>query len=249
MSDAFKKHGIDHLSPSSLNLFAAAPAVWVMERLLNRKAPVGCAAHRGTAVEAGIIHGLDGASDEDAVTLAERVFGEKAALSGDPNREKERAAIAPMVVTGLAEMRPYGKPSRTQEMVRWKVDGVSVPVIGYYDAIWDDHGVVIDFKSTHRLPSQISTSHARQVALYKAALGDNLDARITYVTPKKAATYRLENAREHVVALERIARTLGRFLSVSDDPKELASIIIPDVDSFYLAAPEARRAAFEVFGI
>jgi len=247
--NAFERHGIDHLSPSSLNLFAAAPAVWVMERLLNRRAPVGCAAHRGTAVEDGIITGLAGASDDDAVKAAEQTFGGKAALSADPNKEKERAAIDPMVRAGLAELRGYGTPSKTQGKVSWSVDGLPVPIIGFYDALWEGDGIIIDFKSTHRLPSQISTSHARQVALYKAALGDNIDARITYVTPKKSATYRLENSREHVRSLERIAHTVQRFLSVSNDPKELAGIIIPDVDSFYLAAPEARQAAFEVFGI
>ncbi len=38
-ANAFERHGIDHLSPSSLNLWAAEPALWVMERLLGRKSP------------------------------------------------------------------------------------------------------------------------------------------------------------------------------------------------------------------
>ena len=46
-------HGIAHLSPSSINAYVAQPAAWLMERLLQRRAPVGSAAHRGTAVEAG----------------------------------------------------------------------------------------------------------------------------------------------------------------------------------------------------
>lgn len=33
MSNGFEKHGIAHLSASSLNLWAAEPAVWAMERL------------------------------------------------------------------------------------------------------------------------------------------------------------------------------------------------------------------------
>ena len=51
----FAVHHIEHLSISQLNLWAAAPAVWVMERLLGRKTPVGAAAHRGTAVEAALL--------------------------------------------------------------------------------------------------------------------------------------------------------------------------------------------------
>ena len=38
--------------------FAAEPALWVMERLLKMTGPVGAAAHRGTAAEAGIVAGL-----------------------------------------------------------------------------------------------------------------------------------------------------------------------------------------------
>jgi hypothetical protein len=115
--------------------------------------------------------------------------------------------------------------------------------------MWEDHGILIDLKTTHALPSKISTNHARQVALYVAAKSNNLDARICYVTTKKSATYRLENIQQHVDALSRIALTIQRFLSISSDPQELAQIVVPDVDSFYFADPLACQAAFEVWGL
>jgi hypothetical protein len=37
MGSSFERHGIDPLSASSLNLWAAEPALWVMERLLGRR--------------------------------------------------------------------------------------------------------------------------------------------------------------------------------------------------------------------
>ena len=37
-------------SPSSLNLFAASPAMFVMERVLGIRQPVGVPAHRGTGL-------------------------------------------------------------------------------------------------------------------------------------------------------------------------------------------------------
>jgi len=73
--------------------------------------------------------------------------------------------------------------------------------------------------------------------------------RMAYVTPQKSAIYRLENVREHGMALLRIAQAIGRFLAVSDDPKELAGILVPDIDSFYWNDPDTRQAAFEVYGI
>ena len=154
-----------------------------------------------------------------------------------------------MVEQGLSELWPYGKPSSTQGKIEYHVEGLAVPLIGFFDLEWENHGVLVDLKTTHALPSKISTNHARQVALYVAARGDNLDARITYVTSKKVATYQLENKREHVKALERVALTIQRFLSQSDDPKELAQLVVPDVDSFYFNDPATRQAAFEIWGM
>jgi hypothetical protein len=54
---------------------------------------------------------------------------------------------------------------------------------------------------------------------------------------------------QHVLALEKIALTIQRFLSISDDPAELASLVVPEVDSFYFADPMARKAAFDVWGL
>jgi len=246
----FERHDITHLSPSSLNLFVSAPAVWVLEKVLKRRQPVGCAAHRGTAVEDGITHGLTTGEDDAAcVAVAERKFAQVSALSGDPNKDKEREAIPGFVAQGLAELRPYGKPSRMQGKIEYRADGLLVPIIGFFDYAWDDVGVLTDLKTTHALPSKIKGAHAKQVALYCAAMGDNLEARVTYATTKKAATYRVDNPREHVKALERIAFTVQRFLSVSNDPMELAGIVVPDVESFYLSDPAARAEAFRVWGL
>ena len=72
------------------------------------------------------------------------------------------------------------------------------------------------FEDDGRMPSEIKIPHARQVGLY--ASSDNMDARLTYVTPKKCQTYRLENVREHREALHQIAKRVENFLALSDDP-------------------------------
>ena len=104
---SFDNHGIDHLSASSVNLFAAQPALWIAERLLGRKSPVGAAAHRGTAVEAGVTKGLlDPKADvEECVAEAERVYRGLTALSGDPKREAEGAVVGDIVRQALPELR------------------------------------------------------------------------------------------------------------------------------------------------
>jgi hypothetical protein len=154
-----------------------------------------------------------------------------------------------MVEMALAELKPYGVPSSTQGLISHTFEGLQVPMIGYYDFEWEQHGVLTDLKTAHALTSKIKPNHARQVALYRAARGDNLQARVTYITPKKRATYALDNAREHVEALGRIGMTIQRFLSLSEDPMELASFVVPDIDSFYFDDPAVRQKAFEVWGV
>jgi hypothetical protein len=247
-ANPFAAHGIDHISVSQLNLWAAAPGVWVMERLLGHKTPVGAAAHRGTAVEAGVMAGLMGASFAEAVDTANAVFTERTAMSSDPRRDKERDGLAGMVEQGIALLSPWGPPDRTQVRKEWRMEGIAVPVLGFSDAEYDAHGLIVDLKTSHALPNAIRTSHARQVASYLGA-GANMGGGVAYVTAKKAALYRLENATDHVAALTRMAHSLQNFLAVSADPHELASLITVDTDSFYLADPRARQHAFEVFGV
>jgi hypothetical protein len=246
----FDHYGMDHLSPSSCNLFAAAPALWVMERVLKKTGPVGAAAHRGSAVEAGIIYGLQHPGDPKAATAeALNKFSGLTALSGDPRLGRERDGISDMVRQGLIELGPYGKPSHTQGLFTISFDNLSVPIIGYYDAAWDNHKVLTDIKTTHKMPNEVKTPHARQVALYWAGFKGEMDPRLTYVTPRKAVTYRLDNPQEHLDALANIARTIERFLGVSKDPHELAALLVPDVDSFYFNEPATKQMAFEVWGL
>ena len=246
----FEVHGIAHLSPSSLNTFAASPAMFVLDKLLKKRGKVGAAAHRGTAVETGVAYGLEtGAVDLDCIEKALNHFWTLTAMSPDPRNEKEREAIPLMVKMALDQLRPYGAPTSMQGRVDVKVCGLSVPIIGYYDFEWSNHKIIVDLKTTHAMPSEIPPKHARQVALYSAFRNHDYDPRLAYVTPKKSSVYRLENAEEHMKSLERIALSVQRLLSVSRDPMEIAGMLAPDVESFYFNDPEIRRAAYEVWGV
>jgi len=240
---------IERHSPSSLNLFATSPAMYVMERILGQKQAVAAVAHRGTAVEHGVGIGLAD-PDLDPKTCVERALGKfdtLTALSGDHRREDIRKGIPAMVELGLDELRPYGVPTRYQDYIEWRPDGLQYPIVGYLDFAWDQHGILTDLKTTEACPSKIRTGHARQVALY--ASSDNLSARVTYVTTKKRCTYAAENLREHREALVRIALACERFLGLSDDPAFFVGITAPDVDHYFFTPPPVRQAAFELWQI
>src|ERR1700761_5868057 len=104
----FKRH-----SPSSLNLFAASPAMFTLEKILGLRQPVGAPAHRGTAVEDGVTHGLlnPSAALADCHAVAFKKYDTITALSPDKRREEYRETIPAMVDSALAELRPYGIPS------------------------------------------------------------------------------------------------------------------------------------------
>jgi hypothetical protein len=247
----FLRHKRKHVSVSQCNLFQNDVWLYVVEQILGMRGKVGCAAFRGTAAEMGVTAGLMNidAPLKDCQDIAIAEFDRLSALSGDPNREKEREAVPGIVEQGLLALRPYGPPSHTQLEISWQSPHLPIPFKGYIDFMWEDHGVILDMKSQLRLSSEISTAHARQVALYGAAISDNMDLRIGYFTPKKGAIYKVENARQHLDALVRIAQTIDRFLDLSDDPQELLGLVVPNVDSFYYNDPNTRQRAFELAGI
>jgi hypothetical protein len=240
MISSYERH-----SPSKLNLFCASPAMFTLEYVKGIRQEVGPPAHRGVAVEDGVTHGLNNltAPLADCVAIALATYDARTTLSGDPRRDKYRDTIKDMVATGVNELRKYGIPTGTQGLVEWHPDGLALPIVGYYDYQWDNHGILVDLKTSEKMPSSIKFAHARQVAHY--AVSDNIDARLAYITPKKLEVFRLENVRQHRNALYEIALTVEDFLNQSDDPDVLMRKVKPDLDSFYWGNPAMRQLAYE----
>ena len=243
VSVMYKRH-----SPSALNLFAASPAMFVLERFIGQKQPVGAIAHRGVAIEEGVALGLKhpDATDGECYEAAMARYDILTVLSGDARREKMRADIPDMVIQALDELRPLGIPSETQGFIEHHDPHLKLPIVGYFDFKWEDKGLIYDLKTTDRMPSEIKIAHARQVSLYTS---DNQEGRLTYCTPKKCQTLRLENVRQHKQALINIAKRVEWLMALSDDPLFFTTITVPDLDSFYWGSPVARQLAFEIWGI
>ncbi|MBA2525937.1 MAG: PD-(D/E)XK nuclease family protein [Pyrinomonadaceae bacterium] len=231
-------------SPSSLNLFAASPALFVLEKIMGHRQPGNAPMYRGTAVEDGVTHGLmnPAASPDECNDVAFKKYDTISALSSDKRREEYRATIPAMVQLALEELRPYGIPTDCQKFVEWRPKGLVYPIVGYLDYHWSDHNITIDLKTSEKMPSAVKVAHARQISLYVTS--NNADARACYVTPKKHTTYQIENVDAHRNALHQMALRCEAFLALSEDPEFFKSITIPDLDSFYWAGP-ARELAFQ----
>lgn len=253
MSNAFERHNIKHLSASSVNLFIAQPALWCCSYLLRRRTPVGPAAHRGNAIESGVEAGLFDPDMplEDCQDVAKKKFHSLTRLSADPRIEKERAMIPGTVEVALTELRQYGVPEKPedgrQHELRQHIEGVPVPILGYLDFWWPQHGVIVDLKTTARVPSKISDPHARQGATYTGA-GSNTQVRMAYASSKKISCYVVEDVAHHLKTFVSAAQAIERLLSLSDDGEKLTRCFAPDLTSFYWGDASARALATEIWG-
>jgi hypothetical protein len=256
--NGFEMHGLTHLSASSLNVASSELPLFLMERLLGFRSPTNAAMARGKAAEEGIHVGLvqPGMAVERCVEQALAAFDAEMRFSGDDKREKERDLIPGYVENGLAELRHYGVPTGYQEKISIQLDGVPIPVIGFIDWRFDQHGMVVDLKTSERLPSSLSTAHSRQGAIYMKAHG-NYAMRFAYVKPKAGKgdgrscivlELDREQAAAEIAALTNIAQRLERFLRLSKDPKELLGLCIPNYESFYWSNPATRAKGLETFG-
>jgi len=256
--NAFERHKINHLSPSSISAWINAPSLWVLEKLLGHRGSMGAAAHRGTATEAGVSAGLfdPSLSVEECAAIAIPAFDRLTALSGDPKRETERAVIPGMIKQGLT-LREHGAPIRPNEPARYgsgeqhkieiNVEGVSVPIIGYLDWLYPTE--IIDLKTTMRVPSAMSDTHLRQAAVYKTAHMERR-VRFFYCSDKKAEKHTLTREQYDAAMREIVcaSQRLERFLALSDDPYELAAIVPHSSDSFYFNDPATKAKAVEIYG-
>jgi hypothetical protein len=235
------RHGIKHVSPSSLNLWIANPHQWCRRYLNREKDSVGPAAWRGTAVEMGLTYlvryGILGAASEAALYTFDMNVpnGELT-----PAIEKERELIIPMVER-LAKMSWPVDLLATQIKIEHWLEGCDVPCIGYLDFAFSDQD--LDLKTTKRLPSEPSAPHVRQVSLYRAAR--KRPGSLLYVTDKKEAEYpvtddMMQSALDDMTVA---AKSLSRFLSKMENAEEALSCLPVNYDDFRTAAFTAHGTA------
>ena len=245
----FAKHNIDHLSASSINLWANAPDVWVMSYLFGLRTPMGPAPWRGICVEDAVVETLMGGSEKDAIQKALDKF-DKRFLIGNEATTKERDMIEPMVQLSVEQLMEFGKPEFADEenkqekiSITAKGNGWEIPVIGFLDLVYPHHGVVIDLKTTGRIPSTMSAEHQLQRAIYQKAKGGNQSVKFLYVSSKKASMLEDGDPTEILAQAKVQITRMEAFLRALD--KETAKAIVPvQPNSFYWKGNEALRKEF-----
>jgi hypothetical protein len=247
MTDGFTKHGIDHLSASNINLWANAPDVWVMQYLYGKRTAMGPAPWRGICVEDAVVEILLGGKQTEALDRAMEKFNSRFMIA-DEAIAREADRIAPMVQIAVAELQQYGKPEFPEDERQEKIsitakgDGWAIPVIGFLDLVYPDHGLVIDLKTTGRIPSAMSAEHQLQRAIYAKAKG-NMAVKFLYVSEKKASLLEDGDPNELLAQAKVQINRMEAFLRTLD--KEQARAIVPLApSSFYWKGSEELRKEF-----
>ena len=246
--NGFDKHGIKHLSASSINLWTNAPDVWVAQYLFGKRGPMSAAAMRGICTEDAVVAVLQGKNADGALDAALEKFDQTFPI-GDEKTTKERAMIQPCMELAVQELEQYGEPEFPEEgqekiSITAKTDDYEIPVIGYLDLVFPKHGVVIDLKTTGRCPSVMSAEHQLQRAIYQKAKGNQI-VKFLYVTPKKTNLLEDGDPSEILRKTKTQITRMERFLR-SGTRHDIAGVIPVNPSTFYWNGAEGIRE--ELYG-
>jgi len=256
-NNPFHIHGVNHLSPSSINEYINNPTHWIL-RVSGFTENLGIPAFwRGTAVDNAIEKSLFDMrlSEKSIVEYAVDIFDqhEYDAMNGKLLYKKEKAVnerklLQQYIKIAVPFFRQLGKPIKSQGKIKLEFEEIPVPVIGYYDLYYE--GIVRDIKTTSRMPSNLPQSYSRQLSIY----GTALDAvpLVDYVyatkTTQEVRTVPVDNVEEHMTVVRRACNSMMKLLSYSDDIKEVASLLVPDLDDWRWSNRE-KQAAIELFNL
>lgn len=248
--NGFVLHGQGHTSPSSINMWVESPDAWLARYLFKRQFSMGAAAKAGIAVEEAISNVLRGQYEESATKAALENYNKAILFLCDASARDRIETIPAMVKMGLEQLKPYGEPEwedgkQKKINITANCGYFKLPVIGYLDFHFPKHGMVVDLKTTSRMPSSMSASHKRQEAIYRKAMG-NQRVGFLYLTPKKSAWLENPAPEETLTDIKTILTRQEKFLSVSKDPSRLAELVHV-TDSYYWSGSEGIRA--ELFGL
>lgn len=243
--NGFEKHKLKHTSPSQINMWAECPAAWVARYLFDKRLSFGVAAQIGTFTERVVAGCLMGGFFEDEIAKAEKDFLKQNAFNTSEKDMKRISDIGAMAEIALQELQHYGEPEFVQKItgheqqgitLNCKGDGWKLPVIGYLDFVYPQHGLIIDLKTTLRIPGKMSDAHARQAAIYSKAKG-NMGVKFLYVSPKKASVLEVEDESFYLTQVKQILNRQEKMLRLLD--KEQIKETIPLIEnSFYWSGSE-----------
>lgn len=256
-ANGFERHGLRHTSASQINQWADAPCAWISQYLFGKKGKFSPAAKAGVLVEDAVVNVIArGWTADSAMAHALDAYRRFTAIGATDADIKRGEGITEMIRLALVELAPFGTPEFDKDGITGDVrqkkvevtcrgEGFSIPIIGFVDFDFPKMGTLIDLKTTGKMPSEMSTSHLRQQAIYQQAFG-NRAVKFLYVTPKKSQIFAPEGHRSVLADIKTILTRQEKFLRLGD--RDFLKEIVPvNTETFYWNGNEATRRS--LYGI
>tara|TARA_R100001440_G_scaffold10450_1_gene19036 strand:- start:554 stop:1318 length:765 start_codon:yes stop_codon:yes gene_type:complete len=234
---------------SSVNKFKHNPSEWLVHYGLGLKVSSSPAMVRGNLAEFGayykIKRGMQQKDDKYFTKLLSHKFSKYKFFNAESELYNS-IDIAKKFEEKLYERQLRNIVSYQKEKVE-KVKGLEHPVRLFTDFEYDN--LIVDLKSTLRLPTKPKIDHLRQQALY-SKLHDKPIA-LLYATPKKTLWYDLtkQDVKNGYDELLRDFKSLENFIDMCDNDIEKAIKITPlntDPSPFYWDS-NIKQAATKVW--
>ena len=229
-NNPFKAHGINYLSPSSINTYINDTSLWVARYLFKIKSSSGASAIRGIATEFVLADKYEkGVFDYNLLDVKFMSLCAESGIDlGDIKTAKEKKLLKDFG-TIIDENFDYKDLEAYQEKVEVQIEDMPVPIMGYIDFRFK--GKIVDLKTSTRMPTRPTEAQKRQMALYSMAYPNN-SVDLFFASPREHKKFTLKNLSAYKKQLVKVALSIQKFLSISNDKHELASFVYPNLDSW-----------------
>tara|TARA_R100000149_G_C5864145_1_gene129297 strand:+ start:316 stop:1059 length:744 start_codon:yes stop_codon:yes gene_type:complete len=226
---------LEYLSPTTINLFVRDKAKFILKLAQLDDFNGNPATLRGQAVEKAILGSVfyKQKSIEELIEEARGYFSsELLGLSqkqDDKKIQSERNSLAEYISVGIPPYRRIeDEPIDTQGKIKVELEGVKLPIYGYYDIQFENH--IRDLKTTRTIPFGIPYATQRQLALY--AYATKKEVWVDYVSRKKYSSKKITDIPKIIAEVTHICQGIEKFMAITDDIHELASMHHPNLDSW-----------------
>lgn len=254
---ALERFEIKAWSFSTLETWKDSPARGLMKALKLPTDPVGVAAIIGNATEKGVELALTGTPLDEAIQQGNQLirdfmsFEDPAEITAVCNKTAQR------IKTGYNQMKDLGTP-KTQVRIFYEPDWSPIPITGFADFVYEEHGLIIDTKAPGQKPAPAKIeSYMRQGAIYTNNTNQRFQTLVLLpdVKPRGAKaieprhfSYELDDPEPSIESVKHTIGAICKILTLSNDPMEIAAHLIPDYSHFRLNGTVTRQSAKKLFG-
>ena len=208
-NNPFKAHGINYLSPSSINTYINDTSLWVARYLFKIKSSSGASAVRGIATEFVLADKYEkGVFDYNLLDVKFMSLCAESGIDlGDIKTAKEKKLLKDFGSV-IDKNFDYKNLEAYQEKVEVPIDDMPVPIMGYIDFRFKDK--IVDLKTSTRMPTRPTEAQKRQMALYSMAYPDS-SVDLFFATPKEHKRFTLKNLTLYKKQLRKVALSIQKF--------------------------------------